>query len=811
MNKKTILAVTIVAVLSIACAKNENEVFVQESAGMERVPVELRLETSSFVDGMMAETKTTMDPDNLNPSSEDYSDIQIHDVNVLQFNGVTGDAVLIGDQNYFDHWPLHGYDATDPLYDEEDVLKLIPTPSSPHTVVVLANTFCGVNGLDAITNGMKLSEVLAVSSSIAQLSDVLVSSGGNDYFRMSGAVCSTITASTVLNVTLKRNVAKVVIKVTNTTPLGSGAVSLSGIRMQCINSKYYYLAHLPASLAVAEPPAVFSDPYSSTNPCRFNDTERAFPAENNPGGASSGVEVTYTYYVPVNLRGEPTDNTLDYNKGKYAPNGATFFRIYGSYGTGTPVSYTYYPGSDLKKNFDLLPNHKYTFVINISQKGDSRYDCRVEDMAEEVFYTDANCYMLHPPEGEGQSRFYAIPVRRAAVFWNPEGVNMGVYGACNLSGYEDLTMDANTPWTAEVVWSDFDMSEYMDNEQPEKKFLHMASGTGFDPADPTHLQPYIKVKVPNGMEGNVVVGVKKGDIILWSWHLWITDYNPDVPATPETDKFIYEAINGQIHRYNNDLWRKEATETAVGYAKGFIMDRNLGAMGTAYSSTKGLYYQAGRKDPFNIEDVFYYGGTSYSTDIRNAGGAYARIRYTVNHPDTFLRAGQWTSNEDLGPGGYHDSKMRWYDRNFLKHVGNQNILELKKSIYDPCPPGWAIPEPGVFSDFTKADPSTQAAGTYTTRFADNGRYYYPMGYVNASQTGAIFFPAAGTRLLNSYHPSAKGSSGYYWQNGWLSGSYYDYYFAYTYFDADNMAPDARGNGLWNNYSGHGYSVRCVRE
>ena len=69
---------------------------------------------------------------------------------------------------------------------------------------------------------------------------------------------------------------------------------------------------------------------------------------------------------------------------------------------------------------------------------------------------------------------------------------------------------------------------------------------------------------------NAVIGVRKigSTEYLWSWHIWITKYNP-------------RSTNIKFGGYN---W----------------MDRNLGARDTAYVPNHGagsIYYQWGRKDP----------------------------------------------------------------------------------------------------------------------------------------------------------------------------------------------------------------------
>lgn len=80
-----------------------------------------------------------------------------------------------------------------------------------------------------------------------------------------------------------------------------------------------------------------------------------------------------------------------------------------------------------------------------------------------------------------------------------------------------------------------------------------------------------------------------GAHILWSWHIWVTDYDPNLPA----NQCVYSTSGATM------------------------MDRNLGALSNIGSDDSdnvddyGLLYQWGRKDPF------------IGAGKRNAGGTFA--------------------------------------------------------------------------------------------------------------------------------------------------------------------------------------------
>lgn len=131
------------------------------------------------------------------------------------------------------------------------------------------------------------------------------------------------------------------------------------------------------------------------------------------------------------------------------------------------------------------------------------------------------------------------------------------------------------------------------------------------------------------IEGNVLIALcDNNENIIWSWHLWLTDYNPDV-------NFITFS-NGTI-----------------------LMDRYLGA---ASDERSGLYYQWGRKDPF----------VSNTRNFIEPDETTGSIKYSIMHPDIFI-------------SGNYDDLVNW-DWNY-EHTARWSS---KKSIYDPCPPGWKV-------------------------------------------------------------------------------------------------------------------------
>lgn len=154
---------------------------------------------------------------------------------------------------------------------------------------------------------------------------------------------------------------------------------------------------------------------------------------------------------------------------------------------------------------------------------------------------------------------------------------------------------------------------------------------------------------PEFRNGNALIAVKdaQGEI-LWSWHIWLTD-------KPQ----------GQVY-YNN---------------AGTVMDRNLGATSTKQGDVGsfGLLYQWGRKDPFcyNPQDSFALKRESTASYDWQYSYSKSIVEYSVSHPTTYIC-------------------LSGYDNDWYGSIGNRR-WQTRKTIYDPCPAGWRVPDVDVWS------------------------------------------------------------------------------------------------------------------
>lgn len=720
------------------------------------VEIPLHISTSDFIDGTPLLTRTAyVDPD----SEEDNT---IKNIWVLQFNGITDDARLLGAQ-YIDN------------YTSETIVKLIASKNA-NRILVIANTF---NPTVAFLSCSTMADVKALARTISDEREPSATSiqgsltcvhydGGKYYVTMNGAVDMPIDETSTISLTLKRNVAKVNVFITNAT-MGDKTVTLQSVTLLNVPDKLYYYTNYE------DKPNLFP---VLGNYKTINYTPTPW-AEGLVGDDAATRK--FTFYMPENARGTTHDTdafpATQVTKEIYSPADATKAYIFGTYSDGgvmSEVSYTYILGADLVRDCNLLSNHEYTYTITLDKLGNPEVDNRVSTGSLIDFRSQelANSYIINPPAALGAWSTVRIPLQRINDFWG----NRGYENEPNNALLENCF-----GWHADVIWSDVQLSNDLFQ-------WTVCEGNTY--------KDYVEFKVRQGLEGNIVFGVRRyidgaheslDDIFLWSYHLWVTDYKPQQAITnhymPVEGQYIYPVTGGDVHRYNNDIFN-----TGI-YKNKFIMDRNLGARSTDYVSKYGagnLYYQYGRKDPFP-GNASYKGSEAMpdyaSVANSETGKDFANVPYSVNHPRTFITGSYWTTNDKYNPSSY-SSSIRWQDPYVTTDVG--------KSLFDPCPPGWRVPKNGTWAGFS------------STTFVWNnpqatGRNYNLNG-TNA-QAGTAFYPASGCRVSSDGSLGRDGSYGYYWSSS-PSSQTIGYY---LYFDSGIVYPSSSSNRA------SGFPVRCVAE
>lgn len=259
-------------------------------------------------------------------------------------------------------------------------------------------------------------------------------------------------------------------------------------------------------------------------------------------------------------------------------------------------------------------------------------------------------------------------------------------------------------------------------------------------------------------EGNAVIAAKDASgNILWSWHIWLTD-----------------APEGQT--YNN------------GHV---VMDRNLGATSTTPGDVEayGLLYQWGRKDPFlgssstTVNNEIVADSTIDWPTYVASSSETGTISYATANPTTFI--------------GYESGKTQnndWYYYSREDQRADTRWTSAK-SIYDPCPEGWRVPDGGEEGTWTKA---LNAEATFAT----------PCSYKGINMSGKFGSDA------NIWYPA--GGMLYYQKGDLRTAAYMGYYWSVTPSDAKAYSMQMNGVGKAVDTSsindrGFALSVRCVKQ
>jgi hypothetical protein len=259
------------------------------------------------------------------------------------------------------------------------------------------------------------------------------------------------------------------------------------------------------------------------------------------------------------------------------------------------------------------------------------------------------------------------------------------------------------------------------------------------------------------VQGNAVVAMKVGSDIYWSFHLWVTEYNPYEPAGQKTS-------DGTV----------------------IFMDRNLGALTNQYDedgNARGLFYQFGRKDPFPRTAAWdnstfkYYdseGGSILTGTLPAAVSPplrpLAAIPATLRNPKTFYTNSTWllsTENDSL-----------WDTQG-----GN-------KSAFDPCPEGWRVPvQRGNGAADSPWDSSFPSSPPLAPEYG-KGLYHSNLGY----------FPFSGY-ISSAGNMEKSGTGAYFWTSFNLNESLGTGLYITTPTSASSVS-------ISKNYA---VSVRCVKD
>ena len=376
-------------------------------------------------------------------------------------------------------------------------------------------------------------------------------------------------------------------------------------------------------------------------------------------------------------------------------------------------------------------DQKFTIIVT-GLKPNVKYNyCLIAEVKSEKIYSDVKDFIT-----------YDLDVSSAIDLSLAASANCYIISEAGLYKFKTVkgnsTTSVGSVASASILWETFGT-----DTAPEPSDL--ISGV-------CYKDGYIAFKTADTFkEGNAVIAAKDASgNILWSWHIWLTD-------------------QPQAQVYNNDA--------------GTMMDRNLGATSATPGDVGalGLLYQWGRKDPFLGSSSISRNTIAKSTitwpSAVKSDSSNGTIDYATANPTTYIT--------------YNNKNYDWY------YTGDSSTDNTRwttsssvKSIYDPCPAGWRVPDGGRNGIWSKA-----GFGTTTYDSTNKGMSF------SISSPSTTWYPASGYRSKDDGGLFVVGSIGYYW-----SASPYSYYAYYLIFYGNGEVIPSNDSNRAN-----GFSVRCLQE
>ena len=292
-------------------------------------------------------------------------------------------------------------------------------------------------------------------------------------------------------------------------------------------------------------------------------------------------------------------------------------------------------------------------------------------------------------------------------------------------------------------------------------------------ADPASGSVFVSLNPE--LSGNAVVAASDADKkVVWSWTLWVADYDPAANVMNYTDKTSGASFS--------------------------FMDRYLGATSAepGTDAVSGNFYQWGRKDAFPGSTLAASLKTVYDIEGNEVSYAVEACAAENNIPNAVANTFTWYSGVSGGNYGWLSNT-----RTFPK---TDEAVDLwggktgKKSVYDPCPDGWQVPAIEAFAFYSDADveKTKYFAVEGSTANKDLLGRYVKVG------SDSFFFPAQGEIPHGGKYTNG---AGFNWpcSKAWSATADPDNCRAYATAVSPSSTNAKGGLGY-----GYGAPVRCVK-
>ena len=665
LRLKTILTAGVFSggIILFSCQKSDQHVDLTDSKG-EILPVSLTINLSNETDGytLSADTHTRGANNGQGAFSvnrlphtetraEDLYPNSLYNLEIRQYNGSTGaymNGKTLGNTTI-------GSKVTIPLTVTDNCQLIIVARGDGNTVPELGTRSLSTVQKDITANSTVMQTLNDINKMpyVLHLKNVRVENAGNG----NGIIRSTENGTNDVRLRLKRLAVRLTV---------SWTYSVAKYDLQQI-----LLQSIPLNYSVVPAP----DASDGTYPSLLDQfTTISIPTVTNSG--------SYSLWVPANVRGENSLATsLKQRTKNNSPTGSSFLNFIAVNNTDTKkkLDYRIYLGGTKASEFNLEMGTNYNYQINFAHEGIPTDDKRVTYIdpipaseGNENFVPTANCFMVAPG---GSFCFDPFMYRQ-----NGADIPNTV-----LAGWSTQIQSVKLLWQTKengdvgdpvigIVNTTHDHTNIVDIKNTDNTSAPYMQGKA---------RIYCRVSA-NTTGGSGVIAAYDGPEgsgnILWSWHIWVTDYNP----SPTGNANVLEPVNKRKQKYVGNGAPDQLP----------MMDRNLGAFAgydaipasvLEMSRANGFHYQQGRKDPFP---------SSYSKEAKSTIDNI----YSSTSPKDMLNL--------YGPDGLtykprergvlsnirqaYQNPVRMYTSSNLSISQGSSWAGTYKQVHDPCPAGWRV-------------------------------------------------------------------------------------------------------------------------
>ena len=374
------------------------------------------------------------------------------------------------------------------------------------------------------------------------------------------------------------------------------------------------------------------------------------------------------------------------------------------------------------------------------------------------------------------------------------------------------------------------------------------------------------------MQGNVVFAAYDHlDRIIWTWHIWITDYDPEkAPAVQDTyspyapvsdckitnaagKEFILQGQNLGWCSGDVDVYEGRSAIVRITQASGRTRDITLEQPRVEIeSSGNNPFYQWGRKDPIPaamnqngeiVNKTVYDGNNNKLNNAFQTSSARYTIGQAMQNTNSFVCGGSISNWIAAASDGAAVNYCNLWNAQLTGSSGitfKDGLPQFDagyrsaKTVYDPCPRGYRVPDPDVFTGMTvDGGTYTQSMGgnsqfgtVYNSPFTDNSGLRSVYGWVFYANLmsgrgaydpsgGVYYLRAGGFRHKDNLESEAVGRVSYYWTNmpssTTAAGNRDKAYTPTLRIDNGTIATTVMPLNATAQSKAFGYGIRCIRD